>query len=46
MKKNKKSNIEIKNLIFQQIKMGDKRFSFDTNTKELIIYKDNFLDLM
>ncbi|MBI3873639.1 MAG: DNA-binding protein [Arcobacter sp.] len=46
MKKHYKTNSEIKNLILDGIKSGDKRFSYDSQKKKLTIYKSNFQDLI
>jgi hypothetical protein len=46
MKKNNKTNSEIKNLIFSRIKQGDKRFSVDVSTRNIIILNDDFSDLI
>ena len=45
MKKYKKTDIQIKHLILNSIKNRDKRFIFDKQTKELMIYKSDFSDL-
>jgi len=46
MKQNNKSDIEIKSIILDRVKQGDKRFIFNKDTKEVIIYKSNFMDLI
>lgn len=46
MKEHKKSNSQIKNIILQKVKEGDKRFVYNKNNKELLIYKSDFLDLI
>jgi len=46
MKKNKKSDSEIKAMILDRIKKNDKRFIFNKDTKEVIIYKSDFIDLL
>jgi HAMP domain-containing protein len=46
MKKHNKSNREIKSIILNAVKRGDKRFIFNRNTKEVMIYKSDFLDLL
>ena len=46
MKKCNKTDIQIKHLILNSIKNRDKRFIFDKNTKELMIYKSDFSDLI
>ena len=46
MKKNNKSDIQIKHLILNSIKNRDKRFIFDKKTKELMIYDCDYSDLI
>ncbi len=46
MKKNHKTDREIKNMILHRIKSNDKRFIFDKTTRELMIFKSDFSDLM
>lgn len=46
MKKHKKTDNQIKYLILNSIKNRDKRFIFDKSTKELIIHKSDFSDLI
>jgi len=46
MKKYGKTDIQIKNIILQRIKVGDKRFIFDKDTKYLHILKSDFKDLI
>lgn len=46
MKKYNKTNDEIKELIFRQIKLGDTRFSIDKKNKKLTIKHDNFIDII
>ena len=46
MKKNKKSDLQIKNLILTSIKNRDKRFIFDKKTKELMIFNCDYTDLI
>lgn len=46
MKKHKKDDIEIKKIIINAIKNGDKRFIFNKIKNELMIYKSDFLDLL
>lgn len=41
-----KSRIEIKNIIIQRVKIGDKRFIFNSITKELKILNDQFKDII
>lgn len=45
MKKHYQYNNEIKNLILKRIKMGDKRFIYDNENKQLHIIKSDFSDL-
>ncbi|MGB3751149.1 MAG: DNA-binding protein [Arcobacteraceae bacterium] len=46
MKKHNKSNREIKSIILEKVKQGDKRFIYNKNTNEIIIYKSDFLDII
>ena len=46
MKKHNKSNFEIKSLILERIKAGDNRFLFDNKNKKIIIYNDDFTDII
>ncbi len=46
MKENNKSDIEIKAIILDRVKQGDRRFIFNKKTKEVIIYKSDFIDLI
>lgn len=46
MKQNHKSDMEIKSMILERIKQGDKRFIFNKQTKEVMIYKSDFIDLI
>jgi len=46
MKKHKKNDIQIKHLILNRIKNKDKRFIFDKITRELMIYKSDYSDLV
>ena len=46
MRKHNKNDSEIKSIILDKIKQGDKRFIYDKATKEVIIYKSDFLDLV
>lgn len=46
MKQYNKNDIEIKNIILNQIKNNDKRFIYNRETKGIIIYKSDFLDLI
>lgn len=46
MAKNNKSNSETKLIILDRIKSNDERFEYNQDTQDLIIYKDEFLDLI
>ncbi len=46
MKKYGKTDIQIKDLILNRIKLGDKRFIFNKDIKELLIYKSDYMDLI
>ena len=46
MKQSKKSNAEIKSIILECVKQGDSRFNFNRETKEVTIYKSDFVDLI
>jgi hypothetical protein len=46
MKKHNKSDLEIKSIILERIKKEDKRFIYNQNSKEVLIYKSDFLDLI
>ena len=46
MKKSNKSDTEIKSIILERIKQGDKRFIFNRESKEVMIYKSDFVDLI
>lgn len=46
MKQYGKSDVEIKNIILNRIKQEDKRFIYHKDTKEVMIYKSDFLDLI
>ena len=46
MKENNKSDIEIKAIILDRVKQGDRRFIFNKKTKEIVIYKSDFIDLI
>ena len=46
MKRYKKSNIQIKNILYDCIQSGDERFVYDSKNKRLVIYNDNFKDLV
>ena len=46
MKQNNKSDLEIKSIILDRIKQGDNRFIYNKQTKEVMIYKSDFIDLI
>jgi hypothetical protein len=46
MKQNNKTDSQIKSLILQRVKEGDKRFVYNKETKQIIIYKSDFIDLI
>ncbi|MEA3290225.1 MAG: helix-turn-helix domain-containing protein [Campylobacterota bacterium] len=46
MKKHNKTESEVKQMILQCVKNGDKRFIYKKDSKEVIIYKSDFLDLI
>ena len=46
MKEHNKTDSQIKAIILDKIKHGDKRFIYNKKTKDVIIYKSDFLDLM
>ncbi len=46
MKTHNKSNSQIKEIILNKVKEGDKRFIYNKSTKEVLIYKSDFLDLL
>ncbi len=46
MKKHGKNDVEIKKIIFLAVQKKDKRFYYDKDLKEIIIYKSDFLDLI
>jgi len=46
MRKYNKTNTIIKNIILTQIKNNDNRFIYNSKTKELIIHKSDFTDLI
>jgi hypothetical protein len=46
MRNYNKTDLEIKSIILDKIKQGDKRFIYNKATKEVIIYKSDFLDLI
>jgi len=46
MKQSNKSDAQIKSIILERIKQGDNRFIFNRKTKEVMIYKSDFIDLI
>jgi len=46
MKTHNKTDIEIKSIILNRVKLGDKRFIYNKNSKEILIYKSDFLDII
>lgn len=40
------TDAQIKHMILDKVKSGDKRFIYNKNTKEILIYKSDFLDLV
>ncbi len=46
MREHQKSDTQIKTIILNKIKDGDKRFIYKKENKEVIIYKSDFLDLI
>ncbi|MEA3353957.1 MAG: helix-turn-helix domain-containing protein [Campylobacterota bacterium] len=46
MRKHNKSESDIKKMILECVKSGDKRFIYKKDSKEVIIYKSDFLDLI
>jgi len=46
MKEHSKTDTQIKSIILDRIKAEDKRFIYNKNTKELLIYKSDFIDLI
>ena len=46
MKKYKKTAGQIKSIILERVKKEDQRFKYNKKTKEILIYKDDFLDLI
>ncbi|MEA3383503.1 MAG: DNA-binding protein [Campylobacterota bacterium] len=46
MKQHKKSDSQIKQIILNCVKNGDKRFIYKKENKEVIIYKSDFIDLI
>ena len=46
MKEHQKSDAQIKGIILDKVKQGDKRFIYNKTSKEVLIYKSDFLDLI
>ncbi len=46
MREHQKSDTQIKTILLNKIKDGDKRFIYKKENKEVIIYKSDFLDLI
>lgn len=46
MRNYNKTDFQIKSIILEKIKHGDKRFIYNKATKEVIIFKSDFLDLV
>ena len=46
MRNYNKTDTQIKSIILDKVKHGDKRFIYNKNTKEMLIYKSDFLDLL
>ncbi len=46
MRKSNKSDSQIKSIILERVKQGDNRFIFNRKTKEVMIYKSDFVDLI
>jgi len=46
MKEHNKTDTQIKSIILDRIKNEDKRFIYNKKTKELLIYKSDFIDLI
>lgn len=46
MRIHNKTDSQIKSIILDKVKSGDKRFIYNKNTKEVLIYKSDFLDLI
>ncbi len=46
MKNHNKTDSQIKTMILDKIKEGDKRFIYNKQSKDVIIYKSDFLDLI
>jgi hypothetical protein len=46
MKNHNKSDAQIKSIILDKVKQSDKRFIYNKKSKEILIYKSDFLDLI
>ena len=46
MKSHNKTDAQIKAIILDKVKNGDKRFIYNKKSKEILIYKSDFLDLV
>lgn len=46
MKKHHKTDTQIKRIILEKVKDGDKRFIYKKESKEVLIFKSDFLDLI
>jgi DNA-binding transcriptional MerR regulator len=46
MQEHNKSILQIKSILLKKIKENDKRFIYNRTTKEVLIYKSDFLDLI
>ena len=46
MKNHNKTDIQIKSIILDRVKVGDKRFIYNKKSKEILIYKSDFLDII
>lgn len=46
MKEHSKTDAQIKSIILDKVKQGDKRFIYNKNSKEILIYKSDFIDLI
>jgi len=46
MREHNKTDAQTKSIILEKVKAGDKRFIYNKNSKEILIYKSDFLDLV
>jgi len=46
MRQHHKTDAQIKRIILEKVKQGDKRFIYNKNTKDIVIYKSDFLDIV